>query len=369
MKIINLKLSFIQVGCFSEPLSSLNQPAIPFSFLISGPAYQQRFVKVCQSNQSNEKVLWPGRGGYGKLFWNRYIQNQPAPVKDLWRLMVPFFYDLDVKIIADWLNGTVASRIYLYPWGIGLVLDVFAYGSLTLDDAANLGFQVERQEHYNATLNGVQRQLTMRGLLEFLLTSTRNEVFGYPVPGQMSEMLSIVTVLDADGANATQPVIDGGDLHRMMEGMVGWNPLYKSISLAKLDSGKIQIKAAPPGHVLLGGRRGRFVWFPGHFYSNSGSTKTLNCYHQNLAVASLQTESLCLFAKDVTDQINANTLNANTSAAYRSCAQLTAGVLGRLYGGTIDTYRCGSIRDQIAKTYRPAVDGVRQFFTMPPLVP
>lgn len=369
MKITNLRFSFIQVGCAREVLSSLKPPPIRFSFLLNPPAYQQRFIEASQADDEHERIRPPWRDGYGKLFWKYYIQKKPAPAKDLWRMMVPFYYDFGAVITANWLNGTIAARTYLYPWGVGLALDIIAEGSFTLDDAANLGFQVERLNQYKVMLGGMEKKLPLKGLMEFLLTSIYTDVFNVPVTAQASELFSIVTVLNAEDVDVMQPLAEGSELHQLMEAMVGWNPLFKSIPLPKLESSKVEIKNSPVGHILFGGRRGRFVWFPGNFYSKLGRTSTLNCYHQNLAVASLQTESLCQFAQDVFERLTGSGSLVDTSVAYQSCAQLAAGILGRMYGGAADIYRCGSIRNQIAKSYVPAVSSVRQFFKMAQLAP
>jgi hypothetical protein len=370
MKITNLRFSFIQAGCASDALSSLNPPPVRFSFLLSAPAYQQRFTEASQAYDKHERIRPPWRYGFGKLFWKYYIQKNTARAKDLWRMMVPLYYDLGAVITADWLNGTIAARTYLYPWGIGLVLDIIVEGSFSVDEAANLGFQVDRLNKYKVTLEGgVQKELPLKGLMEFLLTSMYTEALNVPVAARASELFSIVTVLNAEDADPKQPLKEGGDLNEMMEAMVDWNPLFKSIPLPKLDSSKIDIKNSPAGHILFGGRRGRFVWYPGNFRSKVGSPNRLNCYHQNLTVASLQTESLCQFAQDISERLDGDGSLVNTSVTYQSCAQLTAGILGRMYGGASDIYRSGSIRSQIAKSYIPAVAAVRQYFKMSQLAP
>jgi hypothetical protein len=123
----------------------------------------------------------------------------------------------------------------------------------------------------------------------------------------------------------------------------------------------------PPGHILYGGRRGRVVWFPGNFIGVAAYEHTLACYHQNLTMASLQTESLCRMAKDAADLVINNQPLSNCSVAYRTCAQLSAGILGRLYGGTFDTYRSNSVRDQIQRMYQNDVTALRTEFRMGPL--
>lgn len=364
MKITELRFSFIQVECLSNPLSALERPDIPFDFLLSGPDYQQQFASAitglgqCQA---------PWRGGYGKLFWKYYIQKKPAAPKDLWRALVPLRYELGDVIAADWLPGKAVARAYLYPWGIGLVVDVAASGSLTLGEAAKLAFQVERLNKYKTSLGGAEQHVALNRLFEILLGAIRAKVYGDTASaGRSGAMFSIVTVIDAADADATQPPPEGLELHKTMDGLVNWNTLYQTTTPKKLEDSRIETKEGPPGHVLYGGRRGRLVWFPGSFRSVASYENTLTCYHQNLTVASLQTESLCRLAKDAADRLVGSPSLANSSVAYRNCAQLAAGLLGRLYGGTFDTYRSHSLRDQIDKVYKDEVNAVRNSFNKMP---
>ncbi|MGH9430562.1 MAG: hypothetical protein ACRD3T_03380 [Terriglobia bacterium] len=368
MKITELRLSFIQVECLSEPLGALARPDIPLRFLLSGPEYQQQFVAAIAGQGPCQP---PWREGYGKLFWKYYIQKKPAGSKDLWRALAPLKYELGDVIAADWLPGKATARAYLYPWGIGLVVDVAASGSLTLDEAVKLAFQVKLQNKYSTSIGGAGRPVALDGLFEVMLSAIRAKVYGDTVSaGQGGAMFSIVTVIDASEADAAQPPPEGLDLHKAMDGLVRWNKDWNTTTPVKLADSKIETKQAPPSHVLYGGRRGRFVWFPGSFRSAANSEHTLTCYHQNLTVGSLQTESLCRLAKDAADRLAANPSLASASVAYRNCAQLAAGLLGRLYGGTFDTYRSHSLRDQIDKVYKAEINAVRDYFNkMPPLKP
>ena len=53
----------------------------------------------------------------------------------------------------------------------------------------------------------------------------------------------------------------------------------------------LKIRHAPLSHVLYGLDRGRAVWFP-DLFTKQGRVHALGCYHRNLTLLSLQTESL-----------------------------------------------------------------------------
>ena len=68
MKINGLRLSFISIESFMQPLRSLSPPPIPFSFLLSGPLFEG---KMGQSLEGLGPFDVPIRGAYGKLFWSK----------------------------------------------------------------------------------------------------------------------------------------------------------------------------------------------------------------------------------------------------------------------------------------------------------
>lgn len=356
-----MKFSFIQVECLAEPLHALKLPKIPFDFLLSGPRYQQEFADVIEGKG---KCALPWHDRYGRLFWKYYIQKKPAAPKDLWRAMVPLYYEANDIIKADWLNGKVTLRTYLYPWSIGLVVDITAASSLTLKEAVLLGLQVQRLNKYKIANGGGQQEASLPGLVETLLTAIRSNVYGPGLTGQTGEMFSIVSVLDAEGVDAKEPLVEGSPLHYALEGLANWNVNWETTPPRNMDERKIETQQSPPSHVLYGSRRGRVLWFPVNFRRNSFNADTLTCYHQNLTVASLQTESLCRLVKDTADRLAINPSFGNASVAYQACAKLSVGLLGRLYGGTWDTYRSHSLRDQIAKGYHAPVTDVRKHFQM-----
>jgi hypothetical protein len=113
--------------------------------------------------------------------------------------------------------------------------------------------------------------------------------------------------------------------------------------------------------LVYGTNRGRAVWFPDLLADSV--RPTLACYHRNLALASMQVESLCGFAHGIASQVNEN--NA-LNFAEEECARNAAGLLGRLYGGKSSIYRSWSVRAQIDQNnFVSDIDTVRALF--PPM--
>ncbi len=362
MNISEIRFTFLQVECLASPLRALRPPNIPFEFLLSGPRYQLEFAEAIEGGSD---CLPPWRDGFGKLFWRFYLYKVPPSAKDARRAMAPFYLPLRNKIAADWLRGKAGARAYLYPWGIGLVFDVSATGLFTLDEAVGLGFQAQRLGKYRIDINGAEKETGLKGLCDTLRTAVRSKAFGPDIAaGNASEMFSVVTILDADEGDAAEAVAEGSDLHRALDALARWNTLYKKTRPKDLNEARIEIKTSPEGHLLYGGPRGRCVWFPGNFVSQALYRRTLLCYHQNLTMASLQTESLCRLAKDAAEILQSGQSLAASSLAYQECSRLAAGALGRLYGGTFETYRSHSIRAQIGALYKDPVDTIRKYYAM-----
>lgn len=356
IQIKEIRLSFIQFEVLAQPLKALNPLVIPYSFLLSGASYGQRWKSLLEGKEPF--LLAPWQDGYAKLFWKYYApERQPG---DLWRSMVPFRRAC-VPITASWLAGatpgTATAAAYLYPWGIGAVMDVEAKLSLDLDQTVQFAFQAERSGKYS--LNGdAGKEYNMKPLLSQLIESVRTEAYGATPQGQQGDIFSIVSVLDADGVDATKVPPDGQEVHQALEGFTNWNPLYKKLALKPLKEYSIEIKTSPASHVLYGGKRGRAIWFPEQFKSVAPYPHSVTCYHRNLVIATLQTESLCRFMAEIAAMLDAGGTLANASVAYRTAGQLSAGILGRLYGGA-STYRSSSMPVQIDKSYKAAVNRVR----------
>jgi hypothetical protein len=363
-----IRLSFIHLETLTAPLCSLSTPDIPYKFLLSEPLYQTQLANIL-SGSGLQRMPW--YDGAGKLFWFYYLEKKGASYvkpKDAWRALVPLESDIDGTISGAWVPGMVKLWGYLYPWGIGLIADVQAQSSWSLDLAVELAFQVRRLNKYDWTVNGITKQFSLNALMDAVIAAMRAKAYGpQATAGQTGEIFSLVTVLDADGIDATTPVENKQELHRALEALTGWSQFWKTIELKELSEGQIEIKQSPSSHVLYGGRRGRMVWFPAAFKGAVTYTESLSCYHQNLMAAILQTESLCRLAQAAAKQLAAGQTLGDFSVTYTNCLRLAVGTLGRLYGGTLDTYRSHSVRDQIKRTYLDSVNAVRSAMGMPAL--
>ncbi len=360
MMIKAIRLSFVRIDTVIPPLASRVAPAIPFDFLLSEPSFMNELARA-QSGAGSRRIPW--HDGFASRFWFFYLEKRmPPKAKEAWRGLVPLECEVDGKVTAGWLPGTVGLRAYLYPWGAALLVDAEAKGSWSLDQAVDLAFQVHHLNKYECTFQGV-KQLSLHALMSAVINAISGAAYGTEIPiDQVGEIFSLITVLDADGIDAGKSVEDKGDIHRALAAFTDWNQSWRLDSLKNLNESRLEIKQSPPSHLLFGARWGRAIWFPALF-----NTTTLTCYHQNLVAASLQTESLCRLINAAARQLAAGQRLVDFSVKYESCLRLAAGTLGRLHGGTLDTYRSHSVRDQINRTYEDSVNALRGELGMLPL--
>ena len=373
VNVSEVRMSFIHFMPALALLHSLSPPTTPCPFLASDVDFQNEYERALANEIGNAPAgstssRTPWWNGYGKLFWARNVPNRNS--YDMGRALVPIDYNLAPYVTNLTLaNGTVTLSAYLYPWGIGVLVDVTLVGSWPLNDAVNLIVDIHNSPKIQWTFDNASGTASPAGLAAALRTRLGAVIYGGNVAQETAgDQFSIVTVIEAANVLATDPIVENGPIHYAIEGMTGWKRNWHEIPPKpnSLVESRISSSSAPIGHIMYGkGRRARAVWFPADFRPAVGYPDTLSCYHQNLSVASLHTEALCVLAQDAAAQLQSQGSLAAFSVAYRNYAQLAAGILGRLHGKKTDDssvrkplYRSGSIRSQIL-IYKDEVNQLR----------
>jgi hypothetical protein len=358
-----LRLSFLHFLPSLALTRSRKPPAIACSYLLSSVDFQKEYGTALAATGT---ARLPWSEGYGKLFWARYV-----PIRnpyEMWRALVPLDYDLSPHVTSLVLtDGGVAAKAYLYPWGIGVIVDVTVRGPLPLKDAVNRAQQIRGQAKIEWKFGTKSGTASPGGLATALRELLGPLIYGDKVVSEEpGEPFSIATVTDADGASYTESITENGPLHHALEGLTGWNLHWDAVAPSPLAAAAISARKAPAGNTLYGKLRGRAIWFPADFRHVAAYSETLSCYHQNLSAASLHTESLCQLVQNAATELRDKGSLDGLSALYRDSSQLAAGILGRLHGRKTDessgqkpkTYRSGSIRAQI-RTYSDDVNLLR----------
>ena len=371
LKIDLMRLSFVFPETNLGLLGNPQPPKVPLGFLGNRDSFADVF-NLAQKKSVVPLDLTAPWDKAGMHFWEYYLENKTAlsetPGDTAWKFLVPFRRKLPVKQITPPSLTASQTRTlveaFYYPHGFACIITLSIDKSLALDDAVAVAVEVRRHPKLNIEwLAGTKEQLPLKALAAKCLSEIRLGAFGTATAAGPSpvEPFSILTVLKGSGsANDLTPY--GRDpLHQAFEGLTSLSPGWKTAKLDAFDD-KVRIplrSAATPESTLYAGKRGRVVWFPDAFADGSTIRSSLSCYHRNLLLVSLQTESLCGLTAATAQQIDSVGWPA-LPVMHSDCARLAAGILGRLYGGDLTTYRSLSPRYQIDQnSLVAAIDKVR----------
>ncbi len=359
------RLSCIHFVPMLALLQARNPPEIACKFLLDDVSYTNAYGQAIKG-----VAPWqlPWRDGYAKLFWRRYAPN--SSLDELRRALVPIEFNLSSAIsFLKLADGKVDARAFVYPWGIGILIDISFNRSLPLAKAVDRLIEIRNRSSVAWKIGSSSGAASPAGVASEIQKCLIPTLYGADINTEgLGEQFSIATVVDAADIVVTDPIPENGSLHQVLEGLVGWKSKWGLIqpeanSLVKF---KMPSASAPAGHIVYGKSRSRAVWFPANFRSVADYPETLCCYHQNLSMATLHTEALCVLAQDAASQLSVQASLADFSVTYRNCARLAAGLLGRLHGRKSDesvgtkpsTYRSGSVRTQIL-LYKDEIDKLR----------
>lgn len=302
-------------------------------------------------------------------FWSYYaeaLQVQQLAANRAWKLLIPFRMPRPLTGLTPPPGTSVLQEAYLFPHAVGFILGVTADIDMPLADAVDYATTIAHEKSFTLASAGA---MGTNGLAEWALRSVLSNVLGAGVNVVLKPIqpYSIVSVTRASGEQVLQPILDGDEVHRALEGLATLSPSWKHNKLPSLQDGCVQQGGTrPKEHVLYAAQRGRAVWHPHHFAAQGDKRAPLNCYHRNLSFASLQTQSLVELIDLVSDARKAGN---PPSGRLNDCAQRASGILGRMYGGDTSTYRSHTIRRQILDSGRvPAITKERELRGMPPLV-
>lgn len=364
LEVCEARLSCIHFVPLLGLLRSRTAAAIKHQFLLKDTEFAKEYDVLPKDDHTD----LPWSGGYGNLFWKRYVPNRRAD--QLWRGLVPLKFDLSSIIGSVGLSdGTVDASVFLYPWGMGILIDVLLKASHPLTSTVDRLQDIRNRPAIDWNIGTEAGQASPAGLASKIRDVLLPIIYGDGFSADdFGEQFTVATITDAAEVDWNDPIPEGGALHRVLEGLTGWKAKWQSIqpNAGSLQSCRIASASAPAGHIVYGKSRSRTVWFPGSFRTVSNYPNTLSCYHQNLSMATLHTEALCVLAEDAAAPLTAGGSLLNASATYRSCARLAAGLLGRLHGRKSDesvsdkppTYRSGSVRAQI-QLHRDAINKIR----------
>lgn len=378
MTINALRLSFV----FTETILDLQRGAggaMPLESFVTEPGYVNIVDALQQDGAAPLELGLPWPYPAGQHFWDAYLHvKQPgdAAGKLCFEKLVPLRLPKPVLKIATELPNAAAATVarvgiegFYYPHGTGLLVTAALEGAFNAATAGGLALGLRYDKVYRPPMPaaGPAALLNLEQLATEALNRMREVGFGGGVSGMRSDLFSIATVLRGDNVDPNQPLVPDGQTHRLLNGLATWVRAWQQLHAPALQASVTQLRlktaTAWRGNVLFAAKRGRAVWFPGLFLPAPSPVHSLACYHRNLGLASLQTESLLMLAAAVEDAFAQPT---PVPHAIQRLGKLAAGLLARFYSGA-KTYKSDSLRAQIAQSSQlQDVNALRQRFGMQP---
>jgi hypothetical protein len=377
-----LRFSLSQMQVFSTFVPN----SANYAFLGQQINYRNQFDKLRSEVAERIRKMAPGeqmRLKPGELtipwfkrhhFWENYLGQRKldgVSGEVAWAFRVPFRIASPAKVLAVSPPLVhVAVEGYLYLHGVAVVLRATLSQPLPLYDMVDAAFDVMNQTEFkqirwsNGTMS--PHPLTFKGLAVKTLDYLTNLVINSPddLESRLCEPFTVATIIRGGGLDlerlrnrfqqqiqllddplAAQIAILEPKIHHACEGLASWNPAWRTNVAHPACETALDFKGqtTQPGYMLYGLKRGRVVWFPGYFMSTKPLHR-LGCYHSNLTVGSLQTDSLLELVRLAEGWL------ANHSAFRASDKDIVKrGVilLSNLYGGANTSYRSWSLRQQI----------------------
>jgi hypothetical protein len=270
------------------------------AFLGDSLAYGEEFSRI-KTGESRLSLPWLSSAG--QHFWEYYLGNCSLDCVDsekAWKCVLPFKAPSPCKVASSPPVRSMNMECYHYPHSIGVVVNIVLQQDGTLNETVEAAFNARDVWTYEGrwsdetvakcSINAIAR----RGLDE-LRAAALGE--GVRSEAPLQPPFSVATAVEGDVNDPTVENPANGDVHRALEALSGWHPLWKINPLHPLDASTSypfkNKKYMPAGHLLYGLESGRAVWFPGYFPKTLGKkVRTLGCYHRNLVLVTLQTAGL-----------------------------------------------------------------------------
>lgn len=373
MNIEHLKVSMI----WFEPLPRLlreREASSPNRSVSRASDFER---EVGNARRGQGMFTFPWRDDTLSYFWRYYLEcNPPTRVDawDAWDHLVPLRRGAEILDLGSGAQLSVGddSRFQIesfhYPHGIGAVVTVTMEASLELGEAVDRVRETTKGDVLR--VSGPERSDTtsVPRLAGEVLDRLRRDALGPAAAKEESlrtDPFSIVTVLLGTVPDPWPGLDPPDDLRRALQGLCTRERNWRKDNLLRLSRCSLRRRSrSAQGDLLFAVNRGRAIWFPSRFTTFSAKDRALGCYHRNLTLASLQTESLLQLVALTSVAIEAPPL----PVLWEEVARRGALLLGRLYSGQ-GSYRSWSTVAQIRRNSSlfEAANRVRDYFGLPPL--
>jgi hypothetical protein len=307
-------------------------------------SYAAKFDQTNHARSADVEPPWRHKGG--RSFWSYYFSEMELDTVDghlAWRSVTPFRHRFPLQVEQP-DRARLAPEAFVYPHGTAVIFNLTLTGSYSLDQAATelIALRLDKQFQIKG-----QSPIVMDALAGEALTNLRRACFGENLKRASRPQgppFSVLSVARGSGVNPSVPPKQGGEEQLFLDAVTTWSRTWKNAAMPSLDKATIPIRMSgtPPSHLLYAHDHSRAIWFPASFSDSWPTTHTVNCFHRNLVLASLQVESLANFAVATAGLLGGQLTNPHYDAARRS-----TDVLGRFYGAARSIYRSRSPQAQM----------------------
>lgn len=337
----DIRITFLwgesNVGLLNDP-----QPPAPFAFLGRRDTFGDRFGSVgTYDGEDPDKLIPPWPQAPGKSFWSMYLSVDPHRLSrwDAWKQLVPFRTRWRASEIVGFPEHLRAEG-FLYPNGIAVLVTVRlrpANGATwTLEQAVEAAHELRFGDRIGIRTADGSDTMRLDRLADAQTKEHWRRVYGpTSTPSSITTPYSVATFVTINGADSALALPDHGEVHRTLEAITRWPLDWSKAPLPDLGTVAIEDPHFLPGDIHYSGSRGRAVWLPG-MAADQLRHRKLTCYHRNQAMAALQ---VLMLGEAVRTGAARLRQGLPLPLAQEYCTKRATGILSRLYGGSVDTYR------------------------------
>ena len=293
------------------------------------------------SDHAGWRRPWIGDDSYN-YYWARNLgQNyRAATANRAWKRQVPL-RDATPPVLTTSLDSvSLSCDRFIFPCGTGVVITAEVSGPLDAAGLVGLAARLAGAPVIGAP--GSAEPSALAAVIGDVLDGLEEQVLGAADPGAVGEIKpTTIAAVTATSGWPSAPVVQADPVHRLLEGLCRMTAAPLSGSVGDLASALVDAARDHPDTVRLCVGAGRAVWSPDQSATPDGSRK-LNCYHQNLVMASLQ----CQVLLDAVQWAAAQP-GGSFSEDVKILLRPVVNVLGLLYGKVDDMYASNFVRRQI----------------------
>lgn len=300
---------------------------------------------------------WPVRGGRVRQpvwFWHNYLDKpeyENVAADRAWRLLVPLRVARALRLAADGLHGRGHLEAFCYPQGIALMATFSLLEPGGLDQTMESARRARSVLRYEPSPpeGGPGEPVALARLAAWARERLEQVLVGGgdPEAGGFREPFSVATVIRGSGEpNELEPTPDG-PVHRALEGLCTFSSSWASDPLHALTVWQPEIKGGPGAGALHRSRRGRAVWVPAKIAAQE-KVFSMGRYHRNLALATMQVESLLGLIDWAADRLRHGDLTVDAEDLARNAGFALARLNGKAGQRMEGIYRTCSVPAQIS---------------------